>query len=135
MTTTPNPQPIRGGAVLVAVVVALIVVAAVSVSYWKRDHPAPKGSTSSSQDAPAAASPGTMDKDGRFLWLLSSEGIELSQSTDVAVNDAHRVCSRLERGESEEQVIDDIVAGSPDLTPDTAADFADIAREVFCPEV
>ncbi|ORV09209.1 hypothetical protein AWB95_18075 [Mycobacterium celatum] len=76
-----------------------------------------------------------MDKDGRFLWLLSSEGIELSRSTDVAVNDAHRVCSRLERGESEEQVVADIVEGSPDLTPDTAADFADIAREVFCPEI
>ncbi len=135
MTTTPDPQPVRGGAVLVALVIGLIIVAAVSVSYWKRDHPAPKGSTSSSQDVPAATSPGTMDKDGRFLWLLSSEGIELSRSTDVAVNDAHRVCSRLERGESEEQVVADIVEGSPDLTPDTAADFADIAREVFCPEI
>lgn len=120
---------------LVALVIGVIIVAAVSVSYWKRDRPAPKESTPASQDAPAATSPGKMDKDGRFLWLLASEGIELSRSTDDAVNDAHRVCSRLERGESEEQVVEDIVDGSPDLTPDTAADFADIAREVFCPEV
>lgn len=117
---------------LVAVVIALIVVAAVSVSYWKRDHPAPKGSMSGSQ---AANSPAKMDKDGRFLWLLSEEGIELTRPADVAVNDARSVCERLEGGESEEQVIADIVDGSPDMTGDTAADFADIAREVFCPEV
>jgi hypothetical protein len=136
MTTTPNPQPIPGVAVLGPLGVAVVAVSGVSVFYWRRDHVRPTESTSVSQAAsapPAGASP-AMDKDGRFLWRLATEGLELSRARDVAINDARRVCSRLERGESERQIIRDIVRGTPGMSMGTATDFAETAIDVYCPQ-
>ncbi|EUA68542.1 hypothetical protein I553_1730, partial [Mycobacterium xenopi 4042] len=78
-------------------------------------------------------STGTLDRDGRFLFLLTAQGLQLSAARDVAINDAHRVCSRLERGETEQQIVQDIVDGSPGMSMDTAAAFADTAISVYCP--
>jgi hypothetical protein len=136
MTTTPNPTPIPGLALLAALVVGGVV-AGVSVYYSKHDHVPAKQSAPVSQDVsepPAVTPQAKMDKDGRFLFLLASQGLELDRAADVAINDAHRVCSRLERGESEQQIAEDIVDGSPDMSIDTATSFADIAVEVYCPQ-
>jgi hypothetical protein len=83
MTTTPNPQPIPGVALLGALGVAVVAVSGVSVFYWRHDHVRPTESTSVSQAAsapPAGASP-AMDKDGRFLWRLATEGLERDRET------------------------------------------------------
>ncbi|MGH3971023.1 MAG: DUF732 domain-containing protein, partial [Mycobacterium sp.] len=90
-----------------------------------------------SESAPVSHSgatpPSRLDRDGRFLWLLDAQGLQLSRGNDAAIDDARRICSRLERGESEEQIVQDIVEGSPDMSADTATAFADIAIDVYCP--
>jgi Protein of unknown function (DUF732) len=135
MTTTPNPQPIPGLAVFAALGVAIGAISGVSVFYWKHDHVGPGQSTPVSQAAsgPPAVTPSAMDKDGRFLWQLATQGLELERARDVAINDARRVCSRLERGESEQQIVQDIVRGSG-MSMDTATSFAETAIDVYCPE-
>ena len=37
-------------------------------------------------------------------------------------------------GESKEQVVQDILQGSPGMSVDTATDFADTAIDVYCPD-
>jgi Protein of unknown function (DUF732) len=135
MTNTPNPQPIPGRAVLGALGVAIGAISGVSVFYWKHDHVGPGESTRASQaaSAPPAVAP-AMDKDGRFLWQLATQGLQLSQARDDAINDARRICSRLERGESEQQIVGDIVGGSPGMSIDTATNFAETAIDVYCPQ-
>lgn len=136
MTTTPNPQPIPGLAVLAALGVALAAICGVTVFYWRHDHVGRGETTPASQtaSAPSAGAAPAMDKDGRFLWRLAAEGLQLERANEDAINDARRVCSRLERGESQQQIVDDIVRGSPGMSVDTAADFADTAIDVYCPQ-
>ncbi len=96
-----------------------------------------RGSGGVSQAASASQAddpPGPMDKDGQFLWRLSSQGLQIRRSDDAAINDARRVCDRFAGGESEQQVIQDILSGSPGMSLDTATDFADIAISVYCPQ-
>jgi hypothetical protein len=82
----------------------------------------------------AADSPGEhMDKDGKFLWQLTIQGLQLRRSSDAAINDARRVCARYAGGESQQQIIQDILQGSPGMSLDTASSFADTAIDVYCP--
>ncbi|MCV7035368.1 DUF732 domain-containing protein [Mycobacterium heckeshornense] len=135
MATTQPPPPIRGSAVVIGVVVAVVAVAGVLVFSWKHQRFAPIDGAPDAQarSAPPAPSTGTLDRDGRFLFLLTAQGLQLSAARDVTINDAHRVCSRLERGETEQQIVQDIVDGSPGMSVDTAAAFADTAISVYCP--
>jgi uncharacterized protein DUF732 len=57
----------------------------------------------------------------------------LRRSKDAAINDARRICARYVGGESEQQIIQDMLAGSPGMSLDTAAGFADTAISVYCP--
>ncbi len=131
MTTPSNPSPISGLAVLAALAGAVVAIAGVLVFYSRHGDATHSESTPTS-GATSSPSP-KLDKDGRFLWLLDVHGLQLSRADDVAINDAHNVRSRLEGGESEEQIVQDIVAGSPDLSVDSATAFADIAMDVYCP--
>jgi len=138
MTTTPNPPSIPGLAVLAALAVAVVAVAGVLVFYSKHNPVVPRESTSVSQatsDPPAVDPPAKLgDKDGRFLWLLEAQGLQLSGAPNAAINDARRICSRLARGESERRIVQDIVQGSPRMSMATAAKFADTAINVYCPQ-
>jgi hypothetical protein len=130
MTTTHNPSPIPGLAVLAALVVALVAVAAVTVFYWERDRVVPRHPRSDVQAASASAKP--ENKDAQFLFLLTAQGLQPSGAGNATINDAHRICSRLERGESEQQIVEDIVRGSRDMSNDTASTFAETAIAVYC---
>lgn len=131
MTTTSNPSGIPVLAVLAALAVAVGAIAAVSVFYWQHARAVPRHSGSELQGASApSASP--ENKDAQFLILLNAQGLEPSGARDATIHDAHRVCSRLARGESEQQIVDDIVEGSRDMSADTATTFADTAIAVYC---
>ncbi|GFG72881.1 hypothetical protein MBOT_02460 [Mycobacterium botniense] len=137
MTTTPNSSPnsprpaLPGLAVLLTLVIGITAAAIVSVFCWKRDPATPTGSIAVSQSV--SPPPNPLDRDGRFLFLLEAQGLQLSGGRDASINDAHAVCSRVAAGESEAQIVKDIVRGSPGMSPDTAADFADTAITVYCP--
>jgi hypothetical protein len=75
-----------------------------------------------------------MDRDGQFLWRLSTRGLQLRRSNDAAINDARRVCTRYAGGESEQEIIQDILQGSPGMTLNTASGFADTAISVYWPD-
>jgi hypothetical protein len=96
-----------------------------------------KGSAAVSQAASASQADlpsGRGDRDGQFLWRLSAEGLQLRRSNDAAINDARRVCTRYVSGESEPQIIQDMLAGSPGMSLNTASSFADTAISVYCPD-
>ena len=86
----------------------------------------------SQADPPADPPRDRMDRDGQFRWRLSTQGLQLRRSNDAAINDARRVCTRYAGGESEQQIIQDILQGSPGMTLNTASGFADTAISVYC---
>lgn len=74
------------------------------------------------------------DKDSQFLSRLADKGLQLARSNDAAINEARRVCTRFVVGESEQQIVQDILEGSPGMSINTASTFADIAMDVYCPK-
>ena len=58
----------------------------------------------------------------------------MRRSNDAVINDARRVCARYAGGESEQHIIQDILAGSPGMSLDAASSFADTAISVYCPD-
>lgn len=96
-----------------------------------------RGSGGVSQAASASQAddpPGPMDKDGQFLWRLSSQGLQIRRSDDAAINDARRVCTRFASGESEPEIVQDMLQGSPGMSLSIASGFADTAISVYCPD-
>lgn len=137
MTTTPNPPSIPGLAVVAGLVAAIVAVATVLVFYRNHDRVAPGETTPDSQaeSAPATQqSAALLDRDGRFLLLLTTQGLQVSGSRRASINDAHRICLRLARGESESQIVRDIVRGSVSMSEGMATAFADTAIDVYCPQ-
>jgi hypothetical protein len=63
------------------------------------------------------------DRDGRFLWRIAVQGLQMRRSNGAAINDARRVCTRYAGGESEQQIIQDILAGSPGMSLNTRIHF------------
>jgi Protein of unknown function (DUF732) len=122
---------------LAALVLAVAAIAAVFVLSWKPDLFRPRANTTVSQAASAsAADPPSQpkDRDGQFLWRIAIQGLQLRRSNDAAINDARRVCTRYGGGESEQQIIQDMLAGSPGMSLNTASTFADTAISVYCPD-
>jgi hypothetical protein len=96
-----------------------------------------RGSTAVSHTASGSQGdppPDRMDRDGQFLWRLSTQGLQLRRSNDAAINDARRVCTRYAGGESEQEIIQEMLQGSPGMWLDTASGFADTAISVYCPD-
>jgi len=78
--------------------------------------------------------PDHTDRNGQFLSRLSADGLQLRRTNDAAINDARRVCTRYASGESEQEIIQDMLAGSPGMSLNTASRFADTAISVYCPD-
>ena len=139
MTATPpqNPQPIPTLALLAGLVFAVGAIAAVFVLgrtkhdlfRSKESSPAAHAWSALAADPPRDHT----DKDGQFLWQLATQGLQLRRSSDATINDARRVCTRYAGGESQPQIIQDILQGSPGMSLDTASSFADTAINVYCP--
>lgn len=124
-------------ALVVALVVALAAIAGVALFYRDHGHVIPEATAPELQAGSAPpALPRTLllDKDRQFLFMLATQGIQPSGSRNATIKDAHRVCSRVARGETEQQIVQDIVTGSPAMTAKTATNFADAAIEVYCPQ-
>ncbi|MGB7869921.1 MAG: DUF732 domain-containing protein [Mycobacterium sp.] len=122
---------------LAAVVFVVGAIAAVVV--FDRD-PGLFRSRGSTRVSPAASAsqadppPDHMDRNGQFLWRLSAQGLQLRRTNDAAINDARRVCTRYASRESEQQIIQDMLAGSPGMSLNIASGFADTAISVYCPD-
>jgi hypothetical protein len=129
MTATPpkNPQPLPSLALLAGLVFAIGAITAVFVLGRTKHDP-----FQSKESSPAA--PGNLDKDNQFLWRLSVQGLQLERSNAAAVSDARHVCGRFLGGESKDQIIQNILQGSPGMSIDTATDFAGTAIDVYCPD-
>ncbi|ORB12784.1 hypothetical protein BST37_15460 [Mycobacterium noviomagense] len=125
-------------AVVAALVAAMAAIGGVVVYYREHDRVVPRHTTPDSQamSAPPTAAPSQplLDKDGRFIFLLTAQGLQVRTAPDATISDAHRVCLRIARGESEQQVVQDIVQGTPGMSADTATAFAETAISVYCPE-
>jgi Protein of unknown function (DUF732) len=139
MTAPPqNPRPLPSLALLAGLIVAVGAIVAVFVlGRTKHDPFQSKESSSAPQTSSAlAADPprGAMDRDGQFLWRLSTQGLQLQRSNDAAISDARHVCGRFVGGESKDQIIQDILQGSPGMSVDTATEFAGTAIDVYCPD-
>jgi hypothetical protein len=122
---------------LAALVFTVAAIGAVFVLGRNPDFFRPRATPTVSQAAsasPADPPPDPTDRNGQFLWRLSTEGLQLRRSNDAAINDARRVCARFAGGESEQEIIQDILQGSPGMSLNTASGFADTAISVYCPD-
>jgi hypothetical protein len=68
------------------------------------------------------------------LWDSVAQGLQLRRTNDAAINDTRRVCTRYASGETEQEIIQDILHGSPGISLNTASGFADTAISVYCPD-
>jgi hypothetical protein len=130
-----NPAPVTSLAVIGALVIAALAVFGVSTFYWNHGHVLPTASASVSHQAsgPRGAAPANLGNQGnQFLFELQAQGIAPSGDGTSSVNDAHSVCQRYQQGESEGQIVDSIVAGTPSMSKKTANDFANTAISVYC---
>ncbi|MGA8547298.1 MAG: DUF732 domain-containing protein [Mycobacterium sp.] len=122
---------------LATLVFGIAAISAVFVLSRNPDLLRPKADTTVSQaasGAPIDPPPDTTDRNGMFLWRLSSEGLQLARSNDAAINDARRVCTRFASGESEPEIVQDMLQGSPGMSLSIASGFADTAISVYCPD-
>jgi hypothetical protein len=136
-TPSPNPTPLPALAMLAAVVFVGGAIAAVFVFDRDPGLLRSRGSAAVSHAASASQAdppPEHMDRNGQFLWRLSTQGLQLRRSSDAAINDARRICARYAGGESEQQIIQDVLQGSPGMSLNTASSFADTAISVYCPD-
>jgi hypothetical protein len=135
-TTTPNPPSVPGMALVVAVLFGFAVIAGVVIFYGRPDLLAPRTAKTGTQTAAVQADQGSepLDQDGRLLFLLTQQGLSTSGPRDVTLNEAHHVCDRVQAGESEAQIVQDIVVGSPGMSSATAATFTEVATDVYCPQ-
>ncbi|HEY1842171.1 MAG TPA: DUF732 domain-containing protein [Mycobacterium sp.] len=137
-TTAPDPKPLPALAIGAAVLVMAVAITAVFfLGRTKHDPSASKESSAAAQTSSASSGdppPRTPDKDSRFLWRLEAQGLQLDRPDDAASSDARHVCARFIGGESKEQIIQDILQGSPGMSVDNATDFAGTAIDVYCPD-
>ncbi len=136
-TPAPNPSPLPSLAMLAALVLTVAAIGAVFVLGRNPNFFRSRTTTTVSQaasGAPADTPPDSTDRNGQFLWRLSSEGLQLRRSNDAAINDARRVCTRFAGGESEQEIVQDMLQGSPGMSLNTASSFADTAISVYCPD-
>jgi Protein of unknown function (DUF732) len=136
-TPAPNPSPLPSLAMLAALVFTVAAIGAVFVLGRNPDFFRPRATPTVSQAAsasPADPPSDPTDRNGQFLWRLSTEGLQLRRSNDAAINDARRVCTRFVGGESEQEIIQDELQGSPGMSLNTASSFADTAISVYCPD-
>ncbi len=129
-TPTPDPKPLPVVAIVAAVLLlAGAFTAVLVVGRMKQD--ASPSRASAAQTASAVDGPG---KEDQFLRRLAVQNLRLDRSDAAAVEDAHFVCGRFVGGESKDQIVQDILQGSPGMSVDTATDFADTAIDVYCPD-
>ena len=129
-TPTPDPKPLPVVAIVAAVLLlAGAFTAVLVVGRMKQD--ASPSRASAEQTASAVDGPG---KEDQFLRRLAVQNLRLDRSDAAAVEDAHFVCGRFVGGESKDQIVQDILQGSPGMSVDTATDFADTAIDVYCPD-
>jgi len=135
-TSTSNPPSVPGVALVVAALFAFAVIAGVVIFYRRPDLLSPRTARTGTQTAAVQTDTGSepLDQDGRLLFLLTQQGLSTSGPRDVTLNEAHHVCDRVHAGESEAQIVQDIVAGSPGMSPQTAAAFTEVATDVYCPQ-
>jgi hypothetical protein len=122
---------------LAALVFTVAAIGAVFVLGRNPDFFRPRATPTVSQAAsetPADPPPDPMDRNGQFLWRLSTEGLQMRRSGDAAINDARRVCTRFAGGESEQEIVQDMLQGTPGMSANTASSFADTAISVYCPD-
>jgi Protein of unknown function (DUF732) len=132
--TTPNsePKPLPVVAIVAAVLLlAGALTAVVVVGRMKHDASPSKASAAQTASASAVDGPG---KEDQFLRRLAVQNLRLDRSDAAAVEDAHFVCGRFLGGEGKDQIVQDILQGSPGMSVDTATDFADTAIDVYCPD-
>ena len=124
-------------AMLATLVFGFAAIAAVFVLGRNPDFFRPKATTTVSlaaAAAPADQPSDPTDRNSQFLLRLSSEGLQMRRSNDAAINDARGVCTRFAGGESEQEVVQDMLQGTPGMSLNTASSFADTAISVYCPD-
>lgn len=121
---------------LATLVFGVAAITAVFVLTRNPDLLRPRAHTTVSQEAigaPGDPPPENTDRNGMFLWRLGTQGLQLRRSNDAAINDARRVCTRFAGGESEQEIVQDMLQGTPGMSPNTASGFAATAISVYCP--
>ena len=84
---------------------------------------------------PAQADPGNADAgvDASFLDALTRAGITYTNGPN-AINAGKTACGLMKQGQPELDVIQNVGAQNPGITPTSAAKFTAIAASAYCPQ-
>jgi hypothetical protein len=82
---------------------------------------------------PTVVAPVPDSKADLFVRLLKSDGIEPGP-TDIVAAQARAICARLTHGETRQQMVHDIMVGTPGETEHDALRWTDAAIGVYCPD-
>ena len=86
---------------------------------------------------PANAEPGidepSRGDEGQFLSSLQQLGIHFGDPAQ-AISAGHHVCGLAQRGESGLELINDLREQNPGLSTNSAAQFATVSAQAFCPK-
>jgi hypothetical protein len=134
--TTPNsdPKPLPVLAIVGAVLLLVGAFTAVLIFGRMKQDAAPSHTSSAAGQRSSASAVDGPGKESQFLRRLEVQNLRLDRSDAAAVEDAHFVCGRFLGGETKDQVVQDILQGSPGMSVDTATDFTDTAIDVYCPD-
>lgn len=83
--------------------------------------------------APAQANPGSNDSDAAFLTSLRNAGITYN-NPGQAIAAGKATCGLMDNGESGLQVISQLESHNPEFTLESAAQFAELAANAYCPQ-
>jgi hypothetical protein len=125
----------------VAVAGALAITAVVATVTANAPDPAPAAVTSPVVPAPEAAPPGPppppaidleSDEALAYLTALRDADIPTSRSGQAETEAAAAICSQLDQGADEAQLVRSVPAVLPDVSRTEAADVVDLAQQHYC---
>lgn len=100
-----------------------------------KPQPAPTPTTTRAAVPPAPTTTRPPSPDEQFVSLFRSRGGLVEPGREqMVIDEARGVCARLDQGEAEEQLIRDMLAGTPGMTRYTAELFTDSSIDVYCPQ-
>jgi Protein of unknown function (DUF732) len=122
---------------LVAVIAAFAAVTAGAFLMWphsaaQQQAVPTKAEVAAPQPNPAPPAPKPESKDDLYVRLLKEKGIPVG-TPEVVASNGRGICIRIKNGETEQQMVRDIIAGSNGVTTQQAWIWADTAIEVYCP--
>lgn len=82
---------------------------------------------------PTTAPPRQTSIDNKFISALQTDQINVHNPTQ-AIHAAHFICTKLDQGQTRDQIIAIEKPANPDMTTQGVIDFVDLSTNYYCPQ-